>query len=91
MTRDAIWDVIKKHLADAVDDLDVASIDTAKSMKDYGANSLDLVEVVSRSMRELKVKVPRAELNKLTNIDGLIDLFHKSVQERDAGQGAAQP
>jgi acyl carrier protein len=86
MTRDDIWNVIKKHLADAVDDLDVASIDTAKSMKDYGANSLDLVEVVSRSMRELKVKVPRAELNKLTNIDGLIDLFHKSVQERESGQ-----
>jgi acyl carrier protein len=90
MTRDDIWNVIKKHLADAVDDLDVASIDTSKSMKDYGANSLDLVEVVSRSMRELKVKVPRAELNKLTDINGLIDLFHKSVQERDAGQGAAQ-
>lgn len=86
MTRDDIWNVIKKHLADAVDDLDVSKIDTAKSMKDYGANSLDLVEVVSRSMRELKVKVPRAELNKLTNIDGLIDLFHKTVQERDAGQ-----
>jgi acyl carrier protein len=89
MTRDDIWNVIKKHLADAVDDLDVAAIDTTKSMKDYGANSLDLVEVVSRSMRELKVKVPRAELNKLTNIDGLIDLFHKSIEERDAGQPTA--
>ncbi len=89
MTRDDIWNVIKKHLADAVDDLDVAAIDTTKSMKDYGANSLDLVEVVSRSMRELKVKVPRAELNKLTNIDGLIDLFHKSIEERDSGQPTA--
>lgn len=89
MTRDDIWNVIKKHLADAVDDLDVAAIDTTKSMKDYGANSLDLVEVVSRSMRELKVKVPRAELNTLTNIDGLIDLFHKSIEERDSGQPTA--
>jgi len=88
MTREEIWDVIKKHLADAVDDLDVASIDTSKSMKDYGANSLDLVEVVSRSMRELKVKVPRAELNQLTDINGLIDLFHKSVQERDSAPTA---
>ncbi len=84
MTRDEIWGVIKKHLSDAVDDLDVDSIDTSKSMKDYGANSLDLVEVVSRSMRELKVKVPRAELNQIANIDGLIDLFLKTVQERDA-------
>lgn len=88
MTRDEIWGVIKKHLADAIDDLDVSTIDTSKSMKDYGANSLDLVEVVSRSMRELKVKIPRAELNKLTDIDGLIDLFHKCVTEREAG-GAA--
>jgi hypothetical protein len=28
--------------------------------------------------------VPRAELNKLTNIQGLVDLFQKSVEERDA-------
>lgn len=88
MTREDIWGVIKKHLGDAIDDLDVNTIDTTKSMKDYGANSLDLVEVVSRSMRELKVKIPRAELNKLTNIDGLIDLFHKSLQERDAAQAS---
>ena len=46
-------------------------------MKDLGANSLDIVEVVSRSMRELKVKVPRAELAKLTNIDGLVDLLYE--------------
>jgi acyl carrier protein len=85
MTRDDIWGVIKKHLADAVDDLDVSTIDTSKSMKDYGANSLDLVEVVSRSMRELKVKIPRAELNKITDINGLIELFDKTIQERDAG------
>lgn len=88
MTHDEIWGVIKKHLADAVDDLDVDSIDTSKSMKDYGANSLDLVEVVSRSMRELKVKIPRAELNTITDIKGLIDLFEKTVNARDAAASA---
>jgi len=86
MTREAILDVIKKHLVDAIDDLDPETIDPEKSMKDYGANSLDLVEVVSRSMRELKVKVPRAELNKLTNIDGLVSLFQQSIEERDSKQ-----
>ena len=59
-------------------------IDPSKSMKELGANSLDIVEVVSCSMRELKVKVPRAELNKLTNIDELVDLLHRSVQEKAA-------
>jgi acyl carrier protein len=56
-------------------------------MKDYGANSLDLVEVVSRSMRELKVKIPRAELNKITDIQGLVELFETAIKERDAGVG----
>ena len=46
-----------------------------------GANSLDIVEVVSATMRELKVKVPRAELSKLENLDGLVDLLLKSVQQ----------
>ena len=32
---------------------------------------------MSRCIRELKVKVPRAELRKLTNINGLIDLLHR--------------
>ena len=36
MTREAILDVIKKHLADAVDDVDVDAIDPKKSMVGWG-------------------------------------------------------
>ena len=78
MTREEILAVIAKHLANAVDGIDASGLDPKKSMKDYGANSLDIVEVVSGAMRELKVKVPRTELNKLTNIDGLVGLLHES-------------
>ena len=60
---------------DIVPDITEASIDMSRSMKDLGANSLDIVEVVSCAMRELKVKVPRSELSKLTNMDGLVDLL----------------
>jgi len=76
MTREQILSTVQKYLVDAVDDLDPTQIDTAQSMKDLGANSLDIVEVVSRTMRELKIKVPRAELAKLSNIDGLVDLLY---------------
>ena len=76
MTREQVQAVVAKHLANAVDGLDAATIDPDKSMKDYGANSLDIVEVVSGAMRELKVKVPRTELNKLTNVNGLVGLLH---------------
>lgn len=76
MTREEVRSVVLKHLANAVDGLDPAAVDTQKSMKDYGANSLDIVEVVSGAMRELRVRVPRTELNKLTNIDGLVGLLY---------------
>ncbi|MBY0496952.1 MAG: acyl carrier protein [Cyanobacteria bacterium] len=76
MTREEVLAVVARHLASSVDGLDPKTIDPMRSMKDYGANSLDIVEVVSGAMRELKVKVPRTELNKLTNLDGLVGLLY---------------
>ena len=80
MDREAVAVVVRKHLMEVVPDLTEKDIDMTKSMKDLGANSLDMVEVVSCAMRELKVKVPRSELSKLTNMDGLVDLLHTSAE-----------
>jgi acyl carrier protein len=82
MTREAILAVVKKHLLQTVDDLKEDQIDTSQSMKALGANSLDIVEVVSCTMRELRIKVPRAELSRLTNVDGLVDLLHRVATEK---------
>ncbi len=73
LTRNQVLDVVITNLRDTVEDLEDVEIDTARSMKELGATSLDIVEVVSCSMRELKVKIPRAELNKLQNIDQLVE------------------
>lgn len=81
MDREAILEIVKKYIADALDDVDVDALDPSLSMKDVGVNSLDIVEVVSRSMRELKVKVPRSELNQLDSIDGLVDMLFETVQK----------
>ena len=80
MDRETVAAVVRKHLMEVVPDLTEKDIDMNRSMKDLGANSLDMVEVVSCAMRELKVKVPRSELSKLTNMDGLVDLLHASVK-----------
>ena len=89
MNRDDVQKVVVKHLVDAVDGLKAEGIDPTRSMKDLGANSLDIVEVVSSSMRELKVKIPRSELAKLTNLDGLVDLLHRTAEEKAASQPPA--
>ncbi len=88
MTREDVLAVVVKHLSNAVDGIDAAAIDPQRSLKEYGANSLDIVEVVSGAMRELKVKVPRSELNKLTNIDGLVALLYESKSSVTTSAGA---
>lgn len=77
MDKNHIRKVVLKHLGDSVEGIDPETTDTSLSMKDLGANSLDIVEVVSSSMRELKVKIPRSELAKLHNVDELVDLLHE--------------
>ena len=83
MTRDDVMATVKKHIMDVAEDVPESTINPAMSMKDLGINSLDIVEVVSCSMRELKVKVPRSELSKLTNIDDLVNLLHVAVTEKE--------
>ena len=75
MTKEKIIEVISKNIIENLDDLENEVIDPKKSMKDYGANSLDMIEVVSCSMRELNIKVPRAELADIETIDQLADKF----------------
>jgi acyl carrier protein len=87
--REEIASIVRKHLIEVVGDLKEADIDMSRSMKDFGANSLDIVDVVSSAMRELKVKVPRSELGRLTNMNGLVDLLYVSVQQKLKAVSAA--
>ena len=87
INREKVLEVVKGHLVDTIEELEGVEIDPSKSMKDLGANSLDIVEVVSCSMRELKVKVPRSELNSLADIDQLVDMLHRYVQEKESAAG----
>ena len=79
-TNEDVFAVVRKHLTEIVDEIPAEMVTRDASMKELGASSLDIVEVVSCSMRELRVRVPRAELSNLTNIGGLVDLLHETVQ-----------
>ena len=92
MTREDVFEVVKKNIMDTVEDVGEEQIDPTRSMVDLGASSLDIVEVVSCSMRDLKVKVPREELMKLETMDGLVDLLYAAAQEKEraAAESASQ-
>ena len=83
MTKDDVIKVVKKNIVENLDDIEEKDIDITKSMKDYGANSLDMIEVVSCSMRELQIKIPRAELADIKNIEELTDKFMEYIDSKE--------
>ena len=73
MTQEEVFDVLKKHILDQLEDeVEEEEIDIEKSMLDLGANSLDIVEIVTNTMRELKIKIPRDELAAINTMKGLV-------------------
>jgi acyl carrier protein len=86
INREEVLEIVKGHLVDTIEELEGVEIDPSRSMKDLGANSLDIVEVVSCSMRDLKIKVPRSELNTLENMNQLVDLLFRVATEKQAAQ-----
>jgi len=80
MTREEVIEIIKNNILDNLEDLEEGDIDTSKSMKDFGANSLDIIEVVSTSMRELSIKIPRADLADISTVDQLADKFMEHLK-----------
>ena len=81
MTKEKILEVIKQSIVDNLDDVELDNIDPQKAMSDYGANSLDIIEVVSNAMRELDIKIPRSQLADITNIDQLADKLYEYANQ----------
>lgn len=77
MEREQILKVVVKNIKLNIDGLEDIEIDPEKPISAYGAESLDIIEVVSSSMRELRIKIPRTELANLSNVNDLVDLFRK--------------
>lgn len=75
MEKAEVLKVIEKHLMNSVDGVSEGQVTENSKFTDYGANSLDIVEIVSATMRELKVKIPRTELNDIEDIGGLVEKF----------------
>jgi polyketide biosynthesis acyl carrier protein len=77
VTRDEMFAVVKSNIQEIIEGSKGVEIKETDSMRDYGADSLEIVEVVSRSMKALRIKVPRTELSGARSLKELLDLFEK--------------
>jgi acyl carrier protein len=79
MRREEIFEVVRANIIRIVDGVKADAIREEISLAELGADSLQIVEVVSRSMKELRLKVPRTELSQAANLRDLLDLFEKAA------------
>jgi acyl carrier protein len=77
MQRSEIVAALQQNLVTIVEAAKGKEISESARMKDYGADSREMVEVVSRTMKQLKVKIPRTDLATAKNLGQLVDLFEK--------------
>jgi polyketide biosynthesis acyl carrier protein len=77
MNREEVFSVICANARTIIPGTDGREILETNSMRDYGADSLEMIEVVSRSMKQLRIKVPRARLLPVKNLKELIDVFEE--------------
>ena len=84
MTRQEIFVVVRNNIEKVIEAARGKEITEQMSMRDFNADSLEIVEVVSRSMKELKIKVPRTELSTAKNIGDLVSLLEKHAAKQPA-------
>jgi acyl carrier protein len=79
MTRNEMFAVVKSNIEMIIEGARGKEILETNSMRDFDADSLEIVEVVSRSMKQLRIKVPRTELSGARNLHDLLDLFEQAA------------
>lgn len=82
MEREQMFGVVRENIYAIIEGAKGKEIDESMSMRDMGADSLEIVEVVSRSMKQLRIKVPRTELSEAKNLKDLLDLFEQAAARR---------
>jgi acyl carrier protein len=75
MKREEVIGLLVKNLKKAIPEFEDEDLDTAKSYKDLGVSSLELVELVASSSNEMGVKLPPDALSSVKSTDDLADVF----------------
>ena len=79
MTRDEVAQIIENNMIEHLDGIEKEDLEMAESFRDLGANSLDMLDIVTSTMRELNIKIPRSELADVESVDQLTDKFMEHI------------
>jgi len=80
MNREELLGLLVNNLKKAVPEFAAENLDTSKTYKELGVSSLELVEVVTRTTKELRLTLPFQELAKVRTTDDLADVILRLQQ-----------
>ncbi len=79
MSKEKIFEIVKKNVMEILDDVDPDEITIDKQLKALGANSIDRVEIVTMTIEDLNIKLSPSELGSVNNLQSLVDLLYSKV------------
>lgn len=79
MTRSEMLELLKRNLREMVESVNDDDVVESASLLDLGADSLEVLEVSVRTMKQLRVRVPRTQLSSATNVGELLTLYEQAA------------
>lgn len=77
MSKDTIFEIIKENIMEILPEITDEKITSEESLRKLGANSVDRMDIVVKTMEALGIKVSMVETAQAGNIGELVDLFYK--------------
>lgn len=78
-TKSEIFELVQGKVLAVLPSLEPDMITPESSLRGFGANSIDRMEILLETMEELNAMVPMTEFGKITNIQGIVDLLHEKI------------
>lgn len=79
MTKDEILKKVVPVIGRSLSRLDSEVIPTAKFTDDLGADSLDVVQMVTDIENEFDVRFTDSEMEKIITVQDAVDMIHKNL------------
>ena len=80
MSKEEIFELVVKNTYEVIPDLEGHDIKPTDRLTDLGANSVDRAEIVTMTMEELNLQIPRVELFGAKNIGQLVEILNNKMQ-----------
>jgi len=81
MTENEVFAVVQKNIWDVLFHLEGQEIPIDASLKELGANSIDRADIAVQCVEDLQIKIPMVEFAGVQNIEGLVNLLTRKVNE----------